>query len=94
MYFSISANNETLGVEGYELEIKEDQITLEANQPAGIFRGIQTLKQLFESEVEKKTDQNLKWELATGKITDYPKYEYRGAMLDVSRHFFSVSEVN
>ncbi len=34
-----------------------------------------------------------RWTLATGVIRDYPRYHWRGAMLDVSRHFFSVDEV-
>ncbi len=88
------ANNLTkLGNEGYLLTITDELVQLEANEYEGIFRGIQTIRQLFPPEIEKTTIQNIPWELATGTITDYPNYAYRGSMLDVSRHFFTVEEV-
>lgn len=92
-YFGLSDNNAELGKEGYKLEITNDIVKLEANNPVGIFRGIQTIMQLFPVEIEYKTSQNIRWELATGTIIDYPSYEYRGSMLDVSRHFFGVDDV-
>ena len=82
-----------LGNEGYELTITEDQIKLVANKPAGLFLGIQTLRQLLPAKIEEKTAQEGPWEIATGIITDYPGYAWRGAMLDVARHFFTVEEV-
>lgn len=92
-YFLISEKSPELSKEGYNLSITKKLVTLEANDPQGIFRGIQTLRQIFPQEIEKDTIQNIPWELATGTIIDYPSYEYRGAMLDVSRHFFEVNDV-
>lgn len=91
-YFTL-IKNDKLGNEGYQLTITEDLVQLEANQPAGIFRGIQTIKQLLPPSIAKNTAQSGPWEIASGSITDYPNYEYRGAMLDVSRHFFGVEDV-
>ena len=77
----------SLANEGYSLEITEDKIILSANKAAGIFNGIQTFKQLF--PVVKSNIQSI-----TGcTIKDYPRFKWRGLMLDVSRHFFTVDEV-
>ncbi len=73
--------------EGYTLEVTKDNIILSANKAAGIFNGIQTLKQLFPIE---KTDTIT---IAGCAIKDYPRFKWRGLMLDVSRHFFTVDEV-
>lgn len=90
---SLDANDEELGEEGYVLTISEKQIGLTANQPAGIFRGVQTLKQLLPASIEGDDAQEGPWEIATGTIRDFPAYEYRGSMLDVSRHFFPAEDV-
>jgi len=83
-----------LGEEGYELTITEDQVKLAAPQAAGLFRGIQTIRQLLPPAVERNAQQkHVDWHLPTGTIRDYPNYPWRGMMLDVSRHFFSVEEV-
>lgn len=79
--------------ESYQLYIKSDSILLNAKTAEGAFRGIQTLRQLIpEQSNDTLTDHPL-WVIPSGKIMDAPKYGYRGTMLDVSRHFFSVDEV-
>ncbi len=94
IYLKINKTPEfLLEKEGYHLTITKKRITLCANQPEGIFRGIQTLRQLFPEKVENRTLQPGPWALPTTDITDYPVYSYRGAMLDVSRHFFGVKTV-
>ncbi|HEY8936356.1 MAG TPA: beta-N-acetylhexosaminidase [Cyclobacteriaceae bacterium] len=87
------ATDPSLGDEGYDLKITEDLITLSANKPAGIFFGIQTLRQLLPPAIELTTVQKTPWEIASGTIHDAPTYAWRGTMLDVARHFFSVEEV-
>jgi len=74
-----------LGDEGYKLEVTSTIIKLSANKAAGIFNGIQTLKQLFLLNNNKQ--------IAGCSIIDYPRFQWRGLMLDVSRHFFTVDEV-
>lgn len=82
-----------LGEEGYELVITEEAVRLIANQPAGLFRGIQTLRQLLPASIESLEVQQRDWPIAAGTIRDYPTYSWRGSMLDVARHFFSVEDV-
>lgn len=79
--------------EAYRLNITDEQVKLEARHPAGIMRGIQTIRQLLPAEIETGSTQNIKWLIPTGNIFDYPEYEMRSAMLDVSRHFFPVETV-
>ena len=77
-----------LGKEGYNLTVTASKITLEANAPAGIFYGIQTLLQLLPAEIEGKVKSNQAWSIPALTIADYPRFAWRGVMLDVSRHFF------
>ncbi|MBK9927305.1 MAG: beta-N-acetylhexosaminidase [Anaerolineales bacterium] len=77
----------TLGEEGYRLNISSDGLSLQAHQPTGFFYGIQTLRQLFH------TPQERTFSLPALSITDSPRYPWRGAMLDVARHFFSMEDV-
>jgi hexosaminidase len=90
---ALSGNDNELGDEGYELTITEKLVSLKANKPAGIFYGIQTIRQLLPSKVELATEQKGPWKIATGTIRDFPVYGYRGSMLDVARHFFGVDDV-
>lgn len=81
--------NTLLGNEGYTLNVKADRITIAANKPAGLFYGMQTLMQLLPKEIESEvTVTNRTWTIPCVKITDYPRFGWRGLMLDVSRHYF------
>ncbi|WP_438487859.1 beta-N-acetylhexosaminidase [Streptomyces sp. S186] len=82
-----------LGAEGYRLTSGGRAVTISAAGPAGLFHGVQTLRQLLPAAVERRTRQSGPWRVAGGTITDTPRYAYRGAMLDVSRHFFTVAQV-
>ncbi|WP_335964786.1 beta-N-acetylhexosaminidase [Galbibacter sp. PAP.153] len=73
--------------EGYTLKVTDHQIQLEAKNPEGIFRGSQTILQLLPAK------QTEGWLVPAVEIEDFPQYAYRGAMLDVARHFFSVNDV-
>jgi hexosaminidase len=91
IYLTLADLDEKFGEEGYELTITKQLIALAASKPAGIFRGIQTIRQIVTNDTISKKPGVFK--IATGTITDYPEYSYRGAMLDVSRHFFGVDDV-
>ena len=93
IYLSLSGTDAELGDEGYELTITDKSINLVANKPAGLFNGIQTIRQILPAKVEMTEVQKGPWKLATGVIRDFPTYGYRGAMLDVARHFFGVDDV-
>jgi hexosaminidase len=84
---------QTLGEEGYELTITAEGVMLVASQPAGLFRGVQTLRQLLPAPIESSEVQPGPWWMPTGVIRDYPRFVWRGVMLDVARHFFSVEDV-
>ncbi|MEU6376740.1 beta-N-acetylhexosaminidase [Streptomyces sp. NPDC046909] len=81
------------GAEGYRLDSGAKGVTITAAKPAGLFHGVQTLRQLLPAAVEKDSVQPGPWLVAGGTITDSPRYGWRGAMLDVSRHFFTVDQV-
>ncbi|MCK9641296.1 MAG: beta-N-acetylhexosaminidase, partial [Prolixibacteraceae bacterium] len=87
------AANSQLGQEGYELTISLENMRLSANTPEGIFRGIQTIRQLLPASFEGKKPIKGPWKIPSGTILDYPEYGYRGAMLDVARHFFGPDDV-
>jgi hexosaminidase len=95
IYLTLTGNtpDPNLGDEGYILTITKKLVVLSANTPAGLFRGVQTIRQLLPAKIEMTTKQKGPWEMPAGTITDYPAYSYRGAMLDVSRHFFKVEDV-
>ncbi|WP_254165583.1 beta-N-acetylhexosaminidase [Chryseosolibacter histidini] len=79
-----------IGQEGYTLTVDESKVTLGANTPAGLFYGVQTLVQMLPEQVEAKTaSTQVKWQIPAVSIIDYPRFAWRGIMLDVSRHFFS-----
>jgi hexosaminidase len=83
-----------IGREGYRLSITPKNIVLKANDPAGLFYGLQTLFQLFPKEIESTTHvNNVKWTAPCVEITDYPRFGWRGLMLDVTRHFFTKEDV-
>jgi hexosaminidase len=86
--------NQTIGNEGYQLTVTTSNITITANQPAGLFYGVQTLIQLLPKEIESNVAvQQVQWLIPCVSITDYPRFGWRGLMLDVSRHFFTKKEV-
>jgi hexosaminidase len=81
------------GKEGYTLETTVKNIVITANEPAGLFYGMQTLLQLFPKEIESQSVAKGTWTVPGVKITDQPRFGWRGLMLDVSRHFFNKADV-
>src|SRR5690606_36376711 len=64
----------SLGEEGYKLDVTPDGIVIKANQPAGIYYGVQTLLQLLPQEIEsKKAVNNVEWKVPAVSISDYPR---------------------
>ena len=86
-------DDQHLGVEGYKLSVNKNLVALQANSPEGVFRGLQTIRQMLPHEIEASTVQQIKWIIPGGEIFDYPEYAFRSSMLDVARHFFSVADV-
>ena len=78
-----------LGPEGYELVVTPTGILLTAPQPAGVFYGLQTLRQLLPPGVERPNPVPLRSaSVPAMTIRDQPRFGWRGLMLDVSRSFF------
>jgi len=77
--------------EGYLLTVEKKKVTLTGCTPAGLSRGLQTIRQLLPPEIESSTIiSGVKWSMPCISITDYPRFAWRGMHLDVSRHFFDV----
>lgn len=85
--------NAQLGDEGYTLEVTPTRILATANKPAGLFYAVQTILQLLPKDIESTSIVKRVWTIPSVKIVDYPRFGWRGQMLDVSRHFFSVADV-
>ena len=82
-----------VGEEGYDLTITADRVVLRAARPAGLFYGVQTLRQLLPPEVEYSAAYPGPMAVPTGRIVDHPRFDWRGAHLDVARHFVGVDAV-
>ena len=86
--------DKTIADEGYKLKVTSAGITLTARKPAGIFYGVQTLLQLLPSGITSTTELDYdEWDIPAVTIEDHPRFGWRGLMLDVSRHFFTVAQV-
>ena len=77
------ANPQLSSPESYTLEVTPHKITVQATSGAGLFYGVQTLLQMAQPAMEGA------WSVQATTIQDSPRFEYRGLMLDVSRHFRS-----
>jgi len=76
-----------LGNEGYRLDAAADGVQIRAVAPAGLFYGVQTLRQLLSPWIGSSNVQPGPWTMPAVHITDHPRYTYRGVMLDIARHF-------
>ena len=77
--------------EAYRLTITRSEVRIQGTSPAGVFRGLQTLRQILAASTPDPTTRVRV--LPLGVIEDAPELSYRGTMLDVARHFFTVAEV-
>ena len=93
IYLTTVGGDPTLGDEGYQLTVTSSLVKVVAYKPAGLFRGIQTIRQMLPAAIESAMLQPGPWNMASGTVRDYPRFSWRGSMLDVARHFFSVTDV-
>ncbi|WP_374166735.1 beta-N-acetylhexosaminidase [Arcticibacter sp. MXS-1] len=90
----LSDKDKQLGSEGYRLRVTSAHVMVSANEPAGLFYGVQSLLQLLPKEIESsEVQEDVKWRLPLVTITDYPRFGWRGLMFDVARHFFGKEDV-
>lgn len=94
IYLTTIGSEENQGDEGYKIVTTPNSVKITAYKPEGISRGVQTLRQLLPPEIEKNTVvSNVEWSIPSSTIYDKPEYAYRGLMIDVARHFFTVDEI-
>ncbi|MGH3599380.1 MAG: glycoside hydrolase family 20 zincin-like fold domain-containing protein, partial [Pseudonocardiaceae bacterium] len=82
-----------VGREGYRLDVTGDGVRLRARSPEALFDGVQTIRQLLPAQIESSTTQQGPWTMPGVRIADHARFAWRGAMLDVARHFFTVQQV-
>lgn len=81
--------NREIGTEGYSLKVHATGVSISANHEKGLFYGIQTLFQLLPPDIAAPSaTKGVRWSVPCAEIIDYPRFGWRGLMLDVSRHFF------
>jgi len=94
MFLLASNLMDKLGSEGYELSVTQQFVEIQAPTSAGLFYGVQTLLQLLPSEIfSTNVVANVDWQMPCVEIKDQPRFQWRGLMLDVSRHFYDKAEV-
>lgn len=81
-------DRDDLGEEGYTLKVLADRVIVDGPGPAGVFYGLQSLRQLLPAEVESsgRVD-GASWTIPVVAIEDAPRFSWRGLMLDTGRVF-------
>jgi hexosaminidase len=79
--------------EGYVLDASPSRVTVTATTPHGLYDGVQTIRQLLPVWIDSPTVEPGPWTIPSIHIVDYPRYAYRGVMLDIARHFQTPSAV-
>ena len=83
-----------LGEEGYDLEVTARAITIRAAGTAGLFYGVQTLRQLLPpAAFSRQRIDGVEWAVPCVHIVDYPRFKWRGLLVDPARHFIPVPDV-
>ncbi len=86
---ALDARDAQLGKEGYTVHITARSATIRANTNAGLFRGIQTVRQLRGLAIMSAGPETL----PAVYVRDYPRFSWRGMHLDVGRHMFPVDAI-
>jgi hexosaminidase len=82
-----------LAGDAYDLVVTAQGIRVAAATPAGVFYGMQTLRQLLPWAIELRGPRPFAVSVPAAHVSDTPRYEWRGVFLDVARHFFPVADV-
>jgi hexosaminidase len=91
---SLTAADSGVGAEGYELRVTADRVTIAAPSAAGLFHGVETFRQLLPPAIDSTARQPYSaWSIPAGHVLDSARFSYRGAGLDIARHFFTIGQV-
>lgn len=94
IHLSVDHSLNDLETEGYQLKVDKKRVLINAPAEAGIFYGIQTLRQLLPVEIfSKDAVEDIHWVLPCAEIKDLPRFKWRGMHLDVCRHFMPLEFV-
>ena len=94
IYLTTIGSEKDKGNEGYKMITTPESVKIIADKPEGLSRGVQTLRQLLPAAIEKSTVvTDVEWSIPVSTIDDKPEYAYRGLMIDVARHFFTMDEI-
>lgn len=79
----------------YQLRVTAKRVVITANNYNGIISGISTLRQLLPEQIERNYtfNEEVEWTVPCVTVTDAPRFQYRGLMLDVARHYFDKEEI-
>jgi len=81
-----------VGDQGYQLDVDKSAVTIRANTAAGLFSGVQTLRQYLPADLATRSGKKVAT-IPGGSVVDFPRFDYRSAHLDVARHFHGVDAV-
>jgi len=86
--FRIDRSLKQLGPEGYVLDVRPSRVIARAPERAGLFYAVQTLRQLLPPQIFRDAPAgDTTWTIPAVTIEDQPRFGWRGAHLDVGRHF-------
>jgi len=92
---TIIRTDKSLGDEGYELKVSPESIIIAAPAQAGLFYGVQTLRQLLPPQIDSPVCvADTKWAIPSVAIIDKPRFKWRGMHLDTGRHMFPAEFIN
>jgi hexosaminidase len=83
----VFALDSSLRAESYRLDVQPGGVRLYAADLAGFVYGTETLLQLFPADIYRRSRVERQWSIPAVSIEDAPRFGWRGAMMDVSRHF-------
>ena len=91
----VMKENTEVALEGYILDITQNGVVIEASTSDGVYYAMQSLMRLLPENVilGMPGESGAAYSLPVARIVDEPRFAYRGFMLDVSRHFFSIEQV-
>lgn len=89
IHLRIDSRLSRLGREGYRLNVARDGVEIVSSNPAGVFYGIQSLRQMLPPQVFRRGKvEGVNWTIPQGQVEDFPRFAWRGGHLDVGRHFY------